>query len=319
MSTQLIHALTNFTETVVVDPTLELLEQLTPHMDRDCIRAGYEKVAEGVPTEYPSFYFVVPGLHVQGGFHSFSLTNNSNGFWLRRDTNGGGNVNLPEYPKQGADAVIAWQKENLDYDKLINPFDEAGNARWGWFQANYLVDPSRRVPTYYELEAGASPEPVSVEHGMQKGRPVSICAVAFVFEKGKTPNETQTHQDFAAQEADCNLMIHSSQHLLWNEVKGANKSRGGCPTTWCALCGNSMHMTGCTRCDYRYRDNQFDCGGGPPINATAQALAEKLSDWTFPKDPEIARATAREVTREFDREHALAVQKRQAQAQALEP
>jgi len=292
------------------DPTLEQLQQLTPHIPDDEIEAKWSEVVLGRPVQpsaiavifddkppadvdpskYRSWYFAVPGVHVRGSLYNFSLTRSPEDKIVLR----GQHCDNLLTPRGGvlsawAEEAHTWQKEHFGYDQLLEPTDGDGRPRWAWFQDNPVRDPSRRVPDYFTFKDGADPEPVEVEHGMQEGRPVPVCVLAYVFERGKDPNATQTHHDWKAVEDDADLIIHSSQALLWAEVKGANLSHGGCPTNYCALCGNSLHLTGCGHCNYLYRDNQFDTGGGPPIGPKAQALVEKFSNWTFTEDPQLAR------------------------------
>jgi len=309
----------------VQDPTLEQVLAVTPHADpfemevaftyvrdgRDAATALLARGPEGVAAimadedepswmasliltetndaEYRKVYFAVPGVHVRGAFYTFNLGYSPvSGLTLE-----GEHCNNSLAPKSSTEyqwqaEALAWQEANLDTARMIDPLDEDGTSpRWGWFCSNGLRDPSRRVADWHARQKGASADPQPVEHGMQPGRPVTVAAVAFVFRQGMGPNPRQTHQ-WAAEEADCDMVIHSEQKLLWAEVKGANTSISGDPTTWCACCGNSLGATGCGVCDYRYRDNQFDCSGGPPINPTAQALVEKFG-WTFKSDPQIAR------------------------------
>jgi len=257
-------------------PTLDQVQLLTPHIDNDVVAAKFAEATEG--DDAKSWYFAVPGVHVQGSVHVFSLSRHKGTVTLRRAM--GHNVLYRGgwSPNEYDDDAHTWQQANVDYDRLINPLGEDGRPRWCWFQSNPVKDPTRRVPDYFAIKRGADPSPKAVEPGRQDGRPVGICSIAFVYEYGKDPNSRQGQFD---KEADADLAIHSSQYLLWNEVKDATRSTGAAPTNWCAVCGNSLHMTGCAHCGYFYRDNQFDPGGGPAIGPQAKALTEKVSNWTF--------------------------------------
>lgn len=261
----------------------------------DNIRERVQEIGKAISdTKHRGWYFAVPGVHVDGAVYNFNLSwSAEHGSKLTGDYCSNLRVGQKTVPAFGAEAH-AWQREHIDTGtwpvnpQLIDPTDGHGlrQPRWGWFCENPVKDPSRRVPDWSALKAGASPSPVKVGKGMQDGRPVRVAALAFVFKVAMGPNDRQTHHDGEAEEADCDLIIHSSQKLLWAEVKGANDHISGAPTTYCALCGDSLGTTGC--CGYFYRDDQSDCGGGPPINKTAQALIE-ANGWTFESDPQLAR------------------------------
>lgn len=288
----------------IESPTIEQVLRLTPHIPEATVRAEYERVTTAPVTEYPTWYFAVPGVHVKGSYYRYRLgmtSHGGSGLWVlvvSGDSCGNTFVRDGLSPTAFSTEAHEWQKAHFSYDKMIDPLNSEGRPRWGWFCENWVMDPSRRVPDYFERRNGADTTPKPVEHGMQPGRPVAVAGLAFVFEYGKGPNERQTHYRWDAEEADCDLIIHSQQKLLWMEVKGANRHISGAPTTYCACCGRSLHMTGCAHCDYRYRDNQFDCGGGPPINIQGQALVEKFG-WTFKEDPQIARD---EATSDYERQ-----------------
>jgi len=269
-------------------PTVEQVKQVTPHIPAEVVEAKYKEVAEGAPLT--SWYFAVPGVHVRGAYYVFNLTLDSKGV-LHLDGRYCSNSLLPSsHPSAYSQEAHEWQKANLDYLGLLDPMSH-GQPRWGWFCENAVRDPSRRVPDYGDIQRGADPRPKPVGKGLTPGRPVTVAGLAYVFRTGMGPNDRRSHHSYKAQAADRDLIIHGSQHLLWLEVKGANLHISGAPTTWCACCGRAMHMTGCAVCDYRYHDNQFDCGGGPPIDEEAQALVEKFG-WKFPNDPQIARDEA---------------------------
>lgn len=286
----------------IESPTIEQVLRITPHIPEETVRAEYERVTTAPVTEYPTWYFAVPGVHVKGSYYRCSLRMldyGGSGLWaLVLEWNSCGNTLLRDGLSTTAFSNEAheWQKVHFGYSKMIDPTTADGRARWGWFCENWVKDPSRRVPDYF-LRGATDTTPKPVEHGMQPGRPVTVAGLAFVFEYGKGPSERRGHDRWDAEEADCDLIIHSQQTLLWAEVKGANTHISGAPTTYCACCGRSLHMTGCGHCNYRYRDNQFDCGGGPPINIKAQALVEKFG-WTFKEDPQIARD---EATADYER------------------
>lgn len=281
----------------VDNPTIEQLLLLTPHIDDALVRGKFDWVVNGTPeaimaifdeedaqptgnSGYRSWNFAVPGLHVQGAHYTFCLLMSPDAKLTLRGPYSS-NVLIPRTGRftDHAQSAHEWQKANLVYDSLLNPLGDDDQPRWGWFQPNPVRDPSRRV----------SPGgPITVEKGMQEGRPVLVANIAYVYKKGMTPNERQHHQ-WRAIEDDADLIIHNSQKLLWVEVKGANSSQGGCPTNYCGLCGNALGLTGCGYCNYLYRDNHFDTGGGSPIGPKAQAIVEEFDNWTFTKDPQIAR------------------------------
>ena len=334
----------------VLNPTLEQVQAVTPHIPDDVIAAKYDEIINGVApvpegvaailsdlddeqeaqaqqlwkdngyrtldasipddirarvraigkaisdTKHRGWYFAVPGVHVDGAVYNFNLSwSADHGSKMTGDYCSNLRIGQKTVPDFGAEAH-AWQREHIDPGtwpvdpQLIDPTAGHGlrQPRWGWFCANSVMDPSRRRPDHYAVKAGADPAPKPVAKGMQDGRPVHVAALAFVFKVGMGPNDRQTHSNGEAEEADCDLIIHSSQRLLWAEVKGANDRISGAPTTYCALCGDSIMPTGCGNCGYHYRDNQFDCGGGPAINKTAQALVE-ANGWSFEIDPQVAR------------------------------
>ncbi len=269
------------------NPTLEQVKQVTPHIPGEIVEAKYQEVAEGGPDA--SWYFAVPGVHVQGAYYTFNLSRTSQGV-LSLSGRYCRNSLLPDsHPSDYSQEAHAWQLANLDYPGLLDPRDSEGQPRWGWFCENSVSDPSRRWPDGYSKPRPANP--TAVGKGLTPGRPVMVAGLAFVFRKGMGPNDRQTHQNYKLQAADRDLIIHGSQHLLWSEVKGANNHISGAPTTWCACCGRSLGITGCGTCDLRYEDNAFDCGGGPPLDEAAQALVEKFG-WKFPQDPQVARDEA---------------------------
>ena len=271
-------------------PTVERVQQVAPHIPADAVEAKYREVVAGGPGAY--WYFAVPGVYVRGAYYRFSLKHTPQGTLRLEGRHSSHNSLLPEvFATEYSQEAHEWQKANLDYVNLLDPLNSQGQPRWGWFSENFVRDPSRRVPDYFDLERGADPTPKPVAKGLTPGRPAWVAGLAFVFRQGMGPNDRQSHHRYKARADDRDLIIHSSQHLLWDEVKGANSHISGAPTTWCACCGRSMHMTGCTVCDYRYKDNHFDCGGGPPLDEEAQTLVEKFG-WKFAQDPQVARDEA---------------------------
>lgn len=267
------------------EASLERVLMLTPHLyDIDHTVSKYNEVLGGDPSKYPSWYFTSPGVKVKGAIHHYCLFKNSDGLELSRAFVR--NAQTSAY-KVESESCFSWQSENVE--GLVNPpAYSPSNFQWCVFYENSVVDPSRRVPDFGGFKQGEDPNPRSVEKGLTGGRPVLVTGVGMAYPRNKDPNTTQNHSDPDALDNDCDLIVHGSDLLLWEEVRGCSANTSGAPKKWCALCGHALGLTGCARCDYLYRDNGFDCGGGPPIGARAQKLVESHG-WSFAKDPAIAR------------------------------
>jgi len=268
-----------------LDVTLGRVWALMPHeYDIAGAAAKYNEIANGDADKYPAWYFTSPGTKVKGAIHTYCLSKGPSGLELS-------NAFVKNAQSRGSreefEACFNWQSANLE--GLINPpSDYMGGFGWRVFYENSIADPSRRVPDFWALQRGASPGAYPVNKGVAEGRPLRLAGIGLAYPHGKDPNTTQNHSNLAALEEDCDLVVHGEDKLLWAEVRGCSANTSGAPQQWCALCGRALGLTGCAHCNYLYRDNGFDCGGGPPIWARVQKLVEERL-WLFAEDPSIAR------------------------------
>lgn len=276
------------------EPTLQHIYDLCPHLPTQVVDDHYAMVAGGGS----SWYFDTPGIRVQGATHHVGLLHvKDRGLVLMGS--GGANelVNPGRSPAYGHQLALEWQQQHVPEDTLICPtiVDNQGGTipRWVWFQECPVQDPGKHQRAVYRNGDFKGYEPCEYRDRTQDYvKPVTVTGLAYAYRIG--PNTFHNNPiwqqtvEWDAVEQCADQIIHSSDVILWNEVKAANRHQGACPTFYCARCGRALGLTGCSGCQLYFPDDQFRTGGGACIGPKAQALLEQHGH-TFIVDPQVRR------------------------------